>query len=200
MARPTRRCMPAVTLALSCGDLRKAPARPCRRRWSAPPSTRMEDCPMSSMSDRGYHGTNADASACSTARLTSGSELTTAGEPHRCDVNTFPYRSRRLSTKDSGRGEYAARMNAGVSPRSGHPSEPAGTRAADPAAPLAVPRRGLIIPDDDHRRGMKCRAMTAAASSAAVTEPTTDAGGQGPTPGHIACQMVVVVPIVDRRY
>ena len=89
---------------------------------------------MSSMSERGYHGTNADASACSTARLTSGSELTTAGEPHRCDANTFPYRSRRRSTKDSGRAEYAATMNAGVSPRSGHPSEP----APDPPRSRAV--------------------------------------------------------------
>jgi hypothetical protein len=91
MARPTRRCMSRVTCALSCGDLKKAPARPCTRRWRPPPSTRMDDCPISSMSDRGYHGTNADASACSTARLTSGSELTTAGDPHRCDLNTFPY-------------------------------------------------------------------------------------------------------------
>ena len=34
------------------------------------------------MSDRRYHGTNADVSACSIARHTSGSVLTTAGEPH----------------------------------------------------------------------------------------------------------------------
>jgi hypothetical protein len=90
-APPTRRCKSAVTRALSCGDLKKAPVRPCTRRWSALLSTRMESFPISSISDRGYHGTNADASACSTARLTSGSVLTTAGEPHRCDVNTLPY-------------------------------------------------------------------------------------------------------------
>ncbi|KAL6641318.1 hypothetical protein ACP70R_019499 [Stipagrostis hirtigluma subsp. patula] len=42
----------------------------------------MEDCRISSNSDRRYHGTNTDASACSTARLTSVPELTTAGDPH----------------------------------------------------------------------------------------------------------------------
>ncbi|KAB8098472.1 hypothetical protein EE612_027711 [Oryza sativa] len=91
MAAARRPRMSAVTRALSSGDLKKAPARPCTRRWRAPPSTRMDDSPISSISDLGYHGTNADASLCSTARLASASALTTAGDPHRCDLNTFPY-------------------------------------------------------------------------------------------------------------
>lgn len=93
-------------------------------------------------------------------------------------------------------------MNASVSPRSGHPSEPAGSRA--PAVPLAVTCCLLIPPpDEDQRRGMKRRTMTAARSSAAVTEPT-DAAGQEPPPlmGHIARARVdpdgrLVVLIVD---
>ncbi|KAL6597918.1 hypothetical protein ACP70R_046723 [Stipagrostis hirtigluma subsp. patula] len=58
-------------------------AWPCTQRWRPSPSTRMEDCSISSISDRGYHGTNADASACSTARLTSAPELTPTGDSHR---------------------------------------------------------------------------------------------------------------------
>jgi len=109
------------------------------------------------------------------------------------------HKRRRFSTKDSGRGEYAARMNASVSPRSGHPSEPAGSRAP-PAVPLAV--TCLLIPDEDQTRGMKRRTMTAARSSAAVTEPT-DAGQEQPPlmMGHIARvpDGGLVVLIVDRH-
>ncbi|KAL6640059.1 hypothetical protein ACP70R_022369 [Stipagrostis hirtigluma subsp. patula] len=86
----------------------------------------MEDCPISSISDRGYHGTNADASACSTARLTSASELTTAGDPH-------------------SEGGYAAAINTGVSPTSGHPNEPAGSRASAVHASVA----SRLCPDDE---------------------------------------------------
>jgi hypothetical protein len=43
---------------------------------------------MSSVSDRGYQGTKARASLCSTNRLTSASDVTTVAEPNRCDRNT----------------------------------------------------------------------------------------------------------------
>jgi hypothetical protein len=64
-------------------------ARPCTPRWRPPSSPKMDDCPISSISDHGYHSKNADVLACSTVWLTSGSKLTTAGDPHRCDLNTF---------------------------------------------------------------------------------------------------------------
>ena len=78
-------------------------------------------------------------------------------------------------------------MKASVSPRSGHPSEPAGSRAPPAVLPPLAGTCGLLVLDEDQTRGMK---MTAAArSSAAVTEPTsTDDGGQEPPlmmMGHI---------------
>lgn len=83
-----RRRMSAVSWDLRWEDLKKAPTRPWTRRWSAPLMRRMEDLPISSVSDRGYHGTNARASLCSTNRLTSASAVTTVADPNRCDLNT----------------------------------------------------------------------------------------------------------------
>ncbi|KAL6639523.1 hypothetical protein ACP70R_023253 [Stipagrostis hirtigluma subsp. patula] len=73
---------PQLPLPSHLPSAQQDPARPCTRRWRSPPSTRIQDCPISSISDRRYHGTNANASACSTARLTFVPELTTAGDPH----------------------------------------------------------------------------------------------------------------------
>uniref|UniRef100_A0A0D9Y4J4 Uncharacterized protein n=1 Tax=Oryza glumipatula TaxID=40148 RepID=A0A0D9Y4J4_9ORYZ len=74
--------MSAVSWDLRWEDLKKAPTRPWTRRWSAPLMRRMEDLPISSVSDRGYHGTNARASLCSTNRLTSASAVTTVADPN----------------------------------------------------------------------------------------------------------------------
>ena len=113
--------------------------------------SKMEDLPINSVSDFGYHGTNALASLRNTVLLNSASVETIVGLPKRCDLNTFPYlckkqnivvsqsvrlttsrkiltyRRRRLFMKLSGHGEKEQEMKSRVSPKKGQPEEPRGS-------------------------------------------------------------------------
>nr|CAB3461992.1 unnamed protein product [Digitaria exilis] len=76
--------------------------------------TRMEDSPMNSMSERGYHDMNADASASSNARFTSGSELTTTVDDGSA-TNEERARTRGAEVAAGGERERTAGMRVGES-------------------------------------------------------------------------------------
>nr|TKW12532.1 hypothetical protein SEVIR_5G041400v2 [Setaria viridis] len=126
----------------------------------------MEDLPMSSVSERGYDGTNARASLCSMNRPTSASDVTTFADPNRCDRNTeLPCRRRRLPTK----GLRAGRVGAGHEVQS-----LAHQRPPEAAAPA---RRLLLAPGPSparERRPPSGGGGAAASLPSALTLPTSD--------------------------
>lgn len=77
MAWVMRWRMPVVTRTLSCGALKKVPASPAPGPGGHRRSTRMEESPMNSMSNRGYP---ARTPTHRPAGLTSGSKLTTTAD------------------------------------------------------------------------------------------------------------------------